>query len=234
MAMLCLALLAGSAQAAVFCVNWFASLQSALTTAAGNGQGDTMNVVAGTCALGSTTAAGSGNFNRDPQFASGFLNLRPSSISLLINADTLAVAVGTGDYDVSGTQRLQGAGVDIGAHESECSSSMDSNCHDIGATCSKPFLPSASLPPCARRSCRVWRCRLRPGAIRRADFRIGSAAGWCVRRRRVRDFAGHGGLKSGVGTHLVYTSLFRSGGRCPCFVSFWCSLSCLSSCLWLN
>jgi hypothetical protein len=69
--------------------------------------------------LGSTTATGSGNFNRDPQFAPGFLNLRLSSSSPLINAGTLAATGGIGDYDVSGAQRLQGAGVDIGAYESD-------------------------------------------------------------------------------------------------------------------
>jgi hypothetical protein len=69
--------------------------------------------------LGAAASAGSGNFSRDPQFAAGLLNLRLRSSSPLVNAGDNAPAGGIGDYDVTGARRLQGAGVDIGAYESD-------------------------------------------------------------------------------------------------------------------
>jgi len=71
-------------------------------------------------ALGYPPGAGStGNFSRDPLFASGFLNLRPSSRSPLINAGTAAAPGNIGSTDVTGAQRMQLPQVDIGAYESD-------------------------------------------------------------------------------------------------------------------
>ncbi len=69
--------------------------------------------------LGAAASADSGNFHRDPQFAAGLLNLRLRSGSPLVNAGDISPEGGIGDYDVANAQRLQGAGVDIGAYESD-------------------------------------------------------------------------------------------------------------------
>ena len=64
-------------------------------------------------------AASAGNFNRDPQFAPGFLNLRLSSASALVNTGLASAPGGIGDTDVTGAQRLQFPNVDIGAYETD-------------------------------------------------------------------------------------------------------------------
>ena len=71
-------------------------------------------------AAGNPEGAGStGNFNRDPQFAPGQLNLRLSSHSPLVNGGLDGAPGNIGDTDVTGAPRLEFPHVDIGAYETD-------------------------------------------------------------------------------------------------------------------